>query len=138
VTPDRWFVLFGIALWVGSLFLPAIEGSGFPVLSGLDVLWQGAGGWRNGVVAWYANPVLGLAFVACWIGRFRFALAAGALGLALGLSSFTAGTMAESTGRSVPPFEFAIGFYVWLGAFLAALAGALAGIYKVSRRPQSP
>jgi hypothetical protein len=136
VTPDRWLVVVGIALWVGSLFLPAIEGSGFPTLSGLDVLWQGASGWRNGVLAWYANPVLGAAILACWIGRYRFALAAGTLGLALGLSSFTAGAIAENAGRSVPPFGFAIGFYVWLAAFLAALAGALAGIYKVSRRPQ--
>jgi hypothetical protein len=132
VTLDRWLVLFGSVLYVGSLFLPAIEGSGFPTLSGLDVLWQGAGGWRDGVVAWYANPVLVIALVTCWFGRYRFALAAGTVGLALGVSSLTAGAMAESAGRSVPAFGFGIGFYVWLGAVLAAVAGALAGIYKVS------
>lgn len=132
MTTDRWLVALGVLSYVASLFMPAIEGSGFPTLSGLDVLWQGASGWRDGVVGWYANPVLVLAFATCWIGRYRLALAAGAVGLLLALSSFSAGVVAESTGRSVPAFEFAIGFYLWLAAFLAALAAPLIGIYKVS------
>lgn len=129
---DRWLILLGAALYAVSLFLPAIEGSGFPAQSGMDVLRQGASAWRDGVVAWYANPVLGLALVLGWMRRYRLALAAASLGLLLALSSFTAEPIAESAGRSVPAFGFAVGFYLWLLAFGAALAAPLAGIYKVS------
>jgi hypothetical protein len=133
VTADRWLVAVGVLFYVASLLLPAIEGSGFPTLSGLDVLWQGASGWRDGVVGWYANPVLALAFASCWIRHYRLALVAAAVGLLLAVSSFSAGAMAESAGRSVPAFEFAIGFYLWLAAFLAGVVAPLIGIYKVSR-----
>jgi hypothetical protein len=138
VSSERWLVLLGLSLYVASLFLPAIVGSGFPALSGIDVLRQGASGWRDGVVAWYANPAFVLALVSCWIGRYRLALGAGAFGLVLALSSFTAGAVAESAGRSIPAFGFGAGFYLWLGAFVAAAAAPLAGIYKVSRAASSP
>jgi len=131
-------VLLGLSLFLASLFLPAIVGSGFPALSGMDVLRQGASGWRDGVVAWYANPVLALALACSWARCYRAALVAAALGLALAVSSFTAGMAAESAGRSVPAFAFGAGFYLWLGAFVAAAAAPLAGIYKVSRGANSP
>jgi hypothetical protein len=132
VSADRWLVLLGALLFVVSLFMPAIEGSGVPTQSGMDVLRQGAGGWRDGVIAWYANPVLGLTLVLGWTRRYRLALGAAALGLLLAISSFTAASVAESAGRSVPAFGFAVGFYLWLLAFIAAAAAPLTEIYKVS------
>jgi hypothetical protein len=132
VALERWLIVLGIVLFGGSLLMPAIEGSGFPAFSGLDVLRQGASGWREGVVAWYANPVLVVAFACCWFKRYRLALGAGAAGLVLALSSFAAGPAAQLAGRSVPPFHFAIGFYVWLLALLAGALAPVAGIYKVS------
>lgn len=134
---DRWLAIFGVLLFGLSLGLPAIEGAGFPTLSGMDVLQQGASGWRDGVVAWYANPTLLVALSACWIRRFRFALGAALVGLLLALSSFSAGTMAESAGRSVPAYHLAIGFYLWLLAFAVAICGALYGIYKESGHRRS-
>jgi hypothetical protein len=119
----RW--LLGAALlYAASLFLPAVEGSGFPTQTGLDMLRQGASAWRDGVVAWYANPALWLCLPLGWFGARRSALVFGGLALLLALSSFGAGFMAESTGRSVPAFSFAPGFYIWLGAMAAALMGA--------------
>jgi hypothetical protein len=134
VSPDRWLVLLGALLFVVSLFMPAIEGSGFPTQSGSDVLRQGAAGWRDGVVAWYANPVLGLTLALTLMRRYRLALVAAALGLLLAFSSYAAAPVAESAGRSVPAFGFAVGFYLWLLAFAAAAAAPLVGIYKVSGR----
>jgi hypothetical protein len=119
----RAWLLGAAALYVASLWLPAIEGQGFPAQSGLDVLRQGAPAIRDGVVAWYANPLLWLALVLGWSGLRRPALASAALGGLLALSSFTAGLAAEIAGRSVPPFSYGAGFYVWLGAFVLALLG---------------
>lgn len=117
------WLLGAAVLYVASLWLPAIEGPGFPAQSGLDVLRQGASAWREFVFAWYANPALWLALVLGWVPLRRTALACAALGFALALSSFSAGLAAELAGRSVPSFGFAVGFYVWLGAFVPALIG---------------
>ncbi|HEY5666365.1 MAG TPA: hypothetical protein VIV64_06550 [Gammaproteobacteria bacterium] len=127
---DRWLILGAALLYASSLAMPAIEGSGFPALTGLDVLRQGAGAWRDGVVAWYANPLLIVALIAGWLRSYRFALAAVLAGLLLALSSFSAEWAAESGGRNVPAFSFAAGFYVWIGAYVLAAAGALLGYIR--------
>jgi hypothetical protein len=134
---DRWLALGALLLFFAALPLPAIDGSGFPAFTGLDVLKQGAGAWHDGVVAWYANPVFLLALIAGFFRRFRLALGLAIAGILLALSSFTAGTVAESTGRSVPAFGFAIGFYLWLFAFAVLLLASAVGIYKESNRSQS-
>jgi hypothetical protein len=132
VPVDRCLILGGLILFVTSLALPAIEGSGFPSFSGFDVLRQGAGAWRDGIVAWYANPLLLVALITGWMRWYRLAFGAALVGALLALSSYSAGMMAEGSGRSVPAFHFAAGFYVWLLAFALAVAAPLAGIYKES------
>jgi hypothetical protein len=127
---DRWLILGAVLLYAASLAMPAIEGAGFPALTGLDVLRQGAGAWRDGVVAWYANPLLIVAFIAGWFRSYRFALAAVLAGLLLALSSFSAEWAAESGGRNIPAFRFAVGFYVWIVAYLVAAAGAVFGYIR--------
>jgi hypothetical protein len=119
----RGWLLGAAALYAASLWLPAIEGSGFPAQTGLDVLRQGASAVRDGVVAWYANPLLWLALALGWVGWRRPVLVSAALGTLLALSSFSAGLAAETAGRSVPAFSFGVGFYAWLGAFALALVG---------------
>jgi len=130
---ERWLVLAAMSLFLLSLAMPAVHGSGFPGLSGIDMLRQGSGAWRNGVVAWYANPLFGLGLLLAWSGYYRLACAAAATSLLLGLSSFTAADMAARSGRAVPEFSYAGGFYVWLAALLLLVAATVVGIYKVSR-----
>ena len=130
MSADRWLILGAVLLYLLSLFLPAIDGAGFPALSGLDVLRQGAGAWRNGVFAWYANPLMAATLITCWLRHYRLGLAFAIAALLLGLSSFSAGWAAASSGRSVPAFGFAAGFYVWLGAFVVAIAAAVIGYIR--------
>lgn len=136
MTAARCLWAGALALLALSLALPAVEGPGFPSQSGLDILRQGAGAWRDGIVAWYANPMLGAAVVIGIVAGQRrlpglVALALAAIGLLLALSSFTAGPAAASAGRRVPEFHFAFGFYVWLLAFPT---GVLAAVYGLSGR----
>jgi hypothetical protein len=133
MSSERWLLVAAMLAWGVSLALPAVQVTRGPSLSGYDVLVQGAGAWRDGVVAWYANPALLGALVLGWVRAHRASLVVAVIGLALGLSSFSAGTVAASAGRSVPAFGFAAGFYLWLVAFgLVVLAGGVA-IYKVSK-----
>jgi hypothetical protein len=129
----RILAMLAAVLFLVSLALPAIQGSGFPALDGFAVLRQGASGWRNGVFAWYANPALIASLAATFLGRYRIAVGLASLAMLLALSSFVAGPTAELTGRSVPPFRYGIGFYVWLVAFAVAIAAPLGKIYKESR-----
>jgi hypothetical protein len=129
---DRWLTIGALLLFVAALPLPAIEGAGFPAFSGLDVLRQGASAWRDGVIAWYANPVFFAALIIGLLRRYKLAIGVATVGLLVALSSFTAGTVAESAGRSVPAFGFAIGFYLWLLAFVTLIAASGTGIYKES------
>jgi hypothetical protein len=119
----RLWLLGAALLYLVSLWLPALEGPGFPARTGLDVLRQGAQAWHDYVVAWYANPVLWLCLALGWAGVRRAAQVTAVLGLVLALSSFSAGYAAELAGRSVPEFRFAVGFYVWLGAFVLVFPG---------------
>ena len=130
MSPDRWLTAGAVLLYALSLAMPAIDGSGFPAFTGLDVLRQGAAAWREGVVAWYANPLFVVVIVTCWLRRFGIALVAVTLGSLLALSSFSAEWAVESSGRSVPAFTFAAGFYVWLSAYVLAAAGALVGYIR--------
>lgn len=133
----RGLALASAGLWLISLALPAIDGPGFPALSGYDVLRQGAGAWRDGVVAWYANPALAASLALSWLGRFRPGLALAAMSLALAVSSYWAGSTAESAGLSVPAFGYSIGFHVWLLAIAVAPIAAGTGLYiSVARRPR--
>jgi len=131
---ERWLALLALVLLAFSLVLPAVRGSGFPVQTGLDVLRQGAGLWRNGVLSWYANPALVVGVVLVLAGFGRSALAVTALALLLALSSFGAAGALEQAGRSVPPFNFAAGFYVWILAMVVGVAAAAIQIYKVLPR----
>lgn len=134
MTSDRWLGLGALGLLVASLFLPAIDGAGFPALSGMDILRQGAGVIRDGIASWYANPMILAALGAIALRRFKVALALALFATLLALSSFAAGTLAEHAGRSVPAFGFSIGFYLWLLAFLLTDIAATLGIYKESKR----
>jgi hypothetical protein len=136
VRVERWLAALALALLAVSLVLPAVRGSGFPAQTGLDILRQGAGLWRDGVVSWYANPALVAGALLVLAGFARSALTVTAMALLLALSSFRAADTLEQAGRSVPPFEFAAGFYVWIAAMIVGVAAAGIQIYKVLPRRQ--
>lgn len=130
--PERWLVLSGLGMFVLCLFLPSLTSPSFPVQSGLDLFHRGPELWRDGIIAWYANPALLLTLVLTWFGRYRAGLVTAGLALLLALSTLTGKAVIEASGRSVPEFSYGIGFYVWLLAFVAAAVAAGIGIYKVS------
>lgn len=129
---ERWLVLVGLGLFALCLFLPSLRSPSFPTQSGLDLFHRGPGLWRDGIVAWYANPVLLLTLLLTWFGRYRAGAVSAATGLLLALSTLTGKAAIEASGRTVPDFSYAIGFYVWLLAFAVAVTAAGVGIYKVS------
>ena len=133
VALTRWLIGAALLLWCVSLALPAVDISFGPAASGFDVLQQGAGGWRDGVFAWYANPLFLLAAGLVWFEFPRFATAAAVVALALGLSSFAAESTAANAGRTVPPFSFGLGFYLWLVALAIGVTAAAIGLYKESK-----
>lgn len=120
-------------LWLISLVLPAVEPGFGTAFSGFDLLARGWSGWRDLVLAWFANPALALAAAALWRDQKRTALALALLAAGLALSSFLAADLAGAAGRSVPPFRFAAGFYVWLAAHGLVLAAALAARLPAGR-----
>ncbi len=96
---------------------------------GWSVLFIGAFGIFIGQFAWFANPILALAWLACllrwWIASAVIALFA----LVIALSSLMI------VGQRIPMDEggvrhstvgyLHVGFYVWLLAFLAMIAGPI-------------
>lgn len=121
-----------IGLWLVALVLPAIEVGSTRTMSGFDVLFQGSSAWRQGIFAWFANPLFVLAVAAGWFRFPRGAAALAALGLALGLTSLRAAQTARAGGVPVPDFSYAAGFYVWLGAQAALVLTSAWGL--VARR----
>jgi hypothetical protein len=133
---ERWLILAAALLFVVALALPAVVSESFPAQSGWDLLRQRAEFSNNGIYAWYANPVLMLALVLGWVGRYRLSLPAAAAGGLLALSILLAPAQLESAGRSLPQFHYGVGFYVWLAAFGAALLAGIAGLMHEKRQPR--
>ncbi len=137
-------VLVSFFLFVVACALPvlAFESGNEPHWFGAQILLMGLMGIFIGQFAWFANPLLWLAWLACllrwWIASAIIAM----LGLVVALSSFLI------VGASIPMDEAAVrketvsflhaGFYVWLLAFLVAVAAPIAlRIYSSVRQPDS-
>jgi len=125
---ERWLILAAALLLALALVLPAVVSDAFPPQSGWDLLQQRAEFARNGIHAWYANPLLLLALILGWFGRYRISVLSAAVGSLLALSILLAPTQLESAGRSLPAFHYGPGFYLWLAAFSAALVAGISGI----------
>lgn len=123
--PGPALAVLAAALWLASLLAPALGVRGGPTLTGLDVLRQGLGAWRYGVLAWFANPALLVAVIALLRRSPRLALGSGAAALVLAVSSFWSADIAALFGRRVPELSFASGFYLWMAAHLAAVIGGI-------------
>jgi len=136
-TIQRAALLISVGLWGLSLALPAIGVAGGPTLRGWDVLLRGHSAWRQGVAAWFANPVLLAAIAASWWRRDAVATGLAAVALVLGVSSFWAAETVRGNGAAVPNFSYLSGLYVWLAAETGALCGSLGGLALKRNAAQS-
>ena len=109
-----------------SLFLPALLFGREKPLYGAQVLawgWWGALSWD---FAWYANIAYAVAVVSCARGRRKAAIAASAVALVLGLTSFLAREWWFNEGNATPIAGLGPAFYVWLVSFCILLLGYFA------------
>jgi hypothetical protein len=115
------------ALWLLSLVLPAIEISG-TALDGVDVLRRGWQAAREGVLAWYANPLFVIALLLAAAGRARSAGVLAGIGLLFGLTSLALEDVARASGAARVSVSLRLGFYLWLGAHGALTCWAWARV----------
>jgi len=97
--------------------------------SGVSVLMIGVMGIFIGQVGWFANPLLALAWLACLLRWWIASAVIAGLGLLVALTSFLivgADIPMDEAGVHRATVSFLhVGFYVWILAFLAALAGPI-------------
>jgi hypothetical protein len=119
-------VAAAVALWLLSLWCPAIKPRGGRSVPGYEILLKGFEATEFGVFAWFANPLFWVAVVCAALRRHRAALLASGLSLFFALQSFAAAPLARRQGGPSLELAFELGFFVWLAA--PTLLGSVAGI----------
>lgn len=128
----RAFVLVSLLLFLVSLTQPGFYGGHHPD-TGFGLLLIGIFGVLAGQFAWFANPVLLLAWVWLWRSDPRcrgrdLKLALVALGLALSflLHSTTFNGIGFTENRPpVPIVGYGLGYWLWLGSIAVVVFGSL-------------
>jgi len=102
-----------IALYAGSLFLPAILYETQAPSAGLEILLTGALGILAGSIAWFANPAFWLALLMFVLKRYRAARVFASVATGIGL---TAIFLTEMPGASSSKMVAGLGpgFAVWI------------------------
>lgn len=134
-----WARVASLGAFSASLVLPCLRliyrryGDDYSyVLWGWEIASYGWMGIVEGVFAWYANPLLVLSLALTRI-KPRAALAVAATAFALACSGLFVRTFWNEPQREIVE-GFAIGGYVWLASFLAAIVAALGA----ALRPHAP
>jgi hypothetical protein len=106
-----------IALYAGSLFLPAILYEAKVPSAGLELLLTGALGILAGSIAWFANPAYWLALLMFFLKRYRAARVFAGIATGIGL---TAIFLTEMPGASSSTMVAGLGpgFAVWIVALV--------------------
>ena len=125
------YVILGLSICLFAACLPQ-QGLSAPGWSGLGILLMG---WIEPIAildvgpfvafAWYANPLLFLTWFFCMTSRNRAALFCGYAAMALSLSFLLGSRVLVS--ESGTPDEIVgcpIGYWLWVGSMLFALAGS--------------
>jgi hypothetical protein len=131
----RTVLIISVVTFLIACCLPAMEFTGKP--QGNDVLWGGnvlGVGWSGifaGVIGWYANLFWVLALVLGFIGKPKFAAAAGLAAIVIGSTTFTL------FGKVLPGDEGDVthitlvrllpGCYVWLASLAVLPFGVFFG-----------
>jgi hypothetical protein len=129
---SRWLSWLSIALFVGSLGLPAYQVDYYGKSeshSGLESLLLGPVGFFAGHFSWLANPLL----LGSWVKRtgrdsgLAFVLASLAL---IAASMFTLGNKIAQGGAGEFSYHVDIGFHLWLASMVAAGVAALIYVHQ--------
>ncbi|MBD1584732.1 hypothetical protein [Pseudoalteromonas sp. S16_S37] len=109
------------ALYLVSLCLPALHFAQQSPLAGYSLLLWGWWGVVTLDLAWFANPLFIIAFVHCYLERYKRAAIYSGVSLVLALSSFTAKQWFFNEGGGTPITGLGIGYYVWIIAIIILL-----------------
>ena len=99
---------------------------------GIALLLIGWLGLLDGMLAWLANPMLALAWIAIWFPRLRFvSLACAVIALLFALSFLLHDDiMADEGGGRAAITEYHWGYWLWLGSIAAMVIGAAVAVSK--------
>jgi hypothetical protein len=112
------------ALYLASLSVPAIKLEGDERHYGWAILIYGWFGILKHEFAWLANPLLLLGLVTL-LARQNLLTCVAAVGcIALGLLALRTTMLPTSIGNQSRVVGFTIGYYLWMGSFVALLIGA--------------
>jgi len=132
---SRLAALLAIALaWAASLVLPAVGARGGPTWTGLELLLLGWEGAREGVFAWFANPLFVAALTAAALRRDGIAGVISAAAAMLALTSLAAEDILRGRIESVPELTFGAGFYLWIVAVIALCLRSWGAVYLTRRK----
>lgn len=129
-------VMLSCGCFLASLYLPCVyTGDSGPPFYGWTLLLMGPFGIFDGVVAWYANPLLALILVLLLTERFRLAALCGVPCVLLALSTFAMREMAVTEQpRYEPVTGYGPGFFLWLASLAIPVACALLFLCRTRER----
>ena len=114
-----------VAVYIGSLLLPAFEFRHHAPVMGIDVLIWGWFGFLFLNPAWLANPVFMVTTRFLMAERYRLAVLSSFCAVLLGLMSPLAKVWCFDEGMSTPIDRFGPAFYVWMASLCILLVGSL-------------
>lgn len=140
-----FLIYMALALYLSSLFLPAIILVQAAPGTGLNILEIGWLGIFFGMFAWYANALVALAFIFAHIEDFKTALILLVGAILLGPQSFLLRLVPTSeanfggcdldprllgTTPCVPVDHLGVGFYLWMLSFMVLAAHCLVQLFR--------
>lgn len=132
----RTFVLISLLTFLASLTQPGFYGGHHPE-TGFGLLLIGVLGVFDGKFAWFANPVLLIAWITLWRspkrcpGRdLKLALVALGLGLSFLLHTTTFNGIGFAENRPpVPIVGYGLGYWLWIGSIATVVIGSLVAAF---------
>ncbi len=124
-TASRALLTASLLLFVVSLWLPPFRveaADPYPWPRGWLVLLMGWLGIADGMLAWFANPLLLAAWLLAWRRRRGATIVTAALALLLGLSFLLNSQISvDEAGNQSPLHHDGSGYWLWLGSLAAIL-----------------
>ena len=125
-------ILPSLALFIASLWMPALEFVAHAPVSGVVVLCWGWFGVLSGNFPWFANPLYFMALYFAWQGRRPAGLVCSGLALGFGLLSLRVHEWWFNEGWSTPVQSLGPAFDFWMAGFLLLFV-----LLFFSRKPEN-